>query len=90
MFKQLEFTYLHGYSNLNPVRPTPFIKYIRDCNKVGATNFWTSHLTDAVMKPIWAVPDNYRVFDIIEKEKTFPLPKFQRSNITLSTFIHIA
>jgi aryl carrier-like protein len=90
LFKQLEFTYLHGYSNWHPVRPTPFIKYIRECDIVGASNFWTSHLTGAVTKPMWVVPDNYGVFDITEKEKTFQLPKFQRSDITLSTFIHLA
>jgi aryl carrier-like protein len=90
MFKQLEFTYLHGFSNWDPVRPTPFIKYIREMDRVAATNFWTSHLQGAVTKPMWVVPDNYGVYDITEKEKTFELPKFQRSDITLPTLIQVA
>jgi hypothetical protein len=53
------------------MRLTPFIKYIRDCDKVGAMNFWTLHLIGAVTKPMWVMPDNYGVFNIIEKEKTF-------------------
>jgi amino acid adenylation domain-containing protein len=89
LFKQLESTYLDGYSNLGNLRPASFIKYVRDCDRVAAANFWASHLRGAVSKTLCVVPDNYGFLNVTEKEKTFSLPKLQ-SDSTLSTLIYVA
>jgi len=89
LFKGLEFTYLHGYPASNPISPAPFIKYFGDCDKVAALNFWASHLKGALPTK-WSVPENCRTLEITERVKTFSLPKFQRSDSTLSTLIYVA
>lgn len=83
-FKELEAIYLRGapLEQKPSITMNKFIKYIGEIDRVAASNFFRSHLADAVTKPLVQVPDGRVQFDCTLATKIIQLPKRQSSDIT--------
>jgi len=95
LFKELENAYLQDpLSDAPRPKMNHFIKYIIQADKAAATDFWTSYLAKAVIKPLLTIPEGSPLpLNIKEKKISMNIPKLQglsNEGITLPTIIEVA
>ena len=91
LFKDRDYAYHNGNSTMASPNFNRYVKSVTgDSYKVAATKFWQSHLAGTVSKPLWDVPEGYKLFPDSLLKREFVLPKPQGSSVTISTMIEVA